>query len=89
MRFLFCKPVEPIQFSSRASNVCESDDENEGESDDEDKWESDESESDGKDEGKMSLCFVNVGDEDDSDDFVKAEKNRFYANYSIVYERMK
>jgi len=34
MRFLFCKPVEPIQFSSRASNVCESDDENEGESDD-------------------------------------------------------
>jgi hypothetical protein len=74
MRFLFCKPVEPIQFSSRASNVCESDDEDEGESD-------------GKDEGEMSLCFVNVGDEKASEDFEIAEKNEFYANYTIVYER--
>jgi len=68
MRFLFCRPVEPIQFSSRASKIDESD---------------------GKDEGNMSLCFVNVGDEKASDDFEIAEKNKFYANYTIVYERKK
>jgi hypothetical protein len=37
----------------------------------------------------MYLCFVNVGDVKASDDFEIAEKNEFYANYSIVYERKK
>jgi hypothetical protein len=68
MRFLFCRFVEPIKFSSRASMVNESDSE---------------------DKGEISLCFVNIGDRKDSEDFEITEKNEFYANYTIVYERKK
>jgi hypothetical protein len=58
MRFLFCRPVDG-----------DLDDQEDGQPILFSSSASVVDESDSEDEGEMSLCFVNVGDEDDSDDF--------------------
>jgi hypothetical protein len=58
MRFLFCKPVDGDLNDQEDGQpiLFSSSASNVGKLD-------------SKNEGKMSLCFVNVGDKDDSDDF--------------------